>query len=249
MKKDLKEYTLEEGVIDGIPVEKGTDSHFRKYRKDTKSTTWVLIVNNTMKYLTQINSRKEFYAGYMTEPYILFLNNCKFLNDILIEIEKDFKSNIESSLPLSENFQLKLLNQELYDRFINTKISLLISLIMSVESFVNNLIPDKLILDDKNGKRTKEDIEKNFSLKDKFREVIPKIKSIEPLKSYQKEYSRIIQLSEIRNSFVHLKTASMEGKPDPYLSDFERLISLALSKEIVNVENLFENILKMKNLC
>jgi hypothetical protein len=132
MNKMIKEYKLANGIMDDKPVKNGTDSDFRNYRKETKSTTWVLIVNNTMKYLTQINLKKEFYAGYMTEPYILFLKNSKFLNNILIKIEKEFVTSVETSFSLSENFQLKILNQELYDRFVNTKICLLISLIMSV---------------------------------------------------------------------------------------------------------------------
>jgi len=248
MKKEIKEYEVATGVTDKLPVKKGTDSDFKKYRKDTKSTTWVLIVNNSMRYLTQINSRKNFYAGYMTEPYILFLNNSKYLCNELIEIEKEFDLKIESTIPLSENFQLKILNQELYNRFINTKISSLVSLIMSVESFVNNLIPDKFIFEDTKGKITKEEIEKNLSLKVKFKVIIPQIKDIENPIEYKKNYSRIIQLSSIRNSFVHLKTADNKGKFDPYLKDFERLISLVLHKDITIVENSFENILNMKDI-
>lgn len=244
MKKEIKEYKFVEGVTDGIPTKDGTDSDFKKYRKDTKSTTWVVIFDNVMRFLTQINSRKEFYAGYMSEPYILFLNNSKYLMNILNEIEKEFSLNVLSTIPLSENFQLKVLNQEIYNRFVNTKISSLVSLIMSVESFINNFIPDDFILEDKKGRRTKKDIEKNFSLKDKFKDVIPKIKKIDNYRDYQTEYSRIIQLSEIRNSFVHLKTVDVDGKPDAYFTDFEKLISLKLEKEIITVEKLFENLLK-----
>jgi len=245
MIKEIKEYIVAEGVTAGIPVKDGADSDFKKDRKGTKSITWVLIVNNIMRYLTQINSKKEFYAGYMTEPYILFLNNSKYLMNRLDEIEKEFSLNVVSIIPLSENFQLKVLNQEIYNRFVNTKISSLVSLIMSVESFINNFIPDNFILEDKKGKSTKRDIEKNFKLKEKFRDVIPKIKKIKNYKDYQTIYSRIIQLSAIRNSFVHLKTLDIGGKQDAYLTDFEKLISLELAKEIINVEKLFENLLKL----
>jgi len=113
MKKEMKEYIVAEGVTDSIPIKDGTDSDFKKYTKDNKSTTWVIIVNNIMRYLTQINSKNEFYAGFMSEPYILFLNNSKFLMNTLTEIEKEFSISVISTIPLSENFQLKVLNQEM----------------------------------------------------------------------------------------------------------------------------------------
>jgi len=232
-----------------VPQKKGEDSDFKKYTKEGKSTTWVLLVNETMKYLTQVNSKGDFYAGFMPEPYLLFLSKSKSLNIKIKETENRFKSNIETELIPSENFNLKILNQEVYNQFITNKISSVIFLIMSVESFINNLIPEKIEIE-KDGKiNTKIEIEKNYRLKDKFREVIPRIKEIKDVKKYQNKYSTILQLNKIRNSFIHLKASSKENPLDPYLKHFEKLVAMDLEKEYKNVEILIESINKMKNVC
>lgn len=249
MKSDLKKYSISQEVINTVPVKKGEDSDFKKYSKEGKSTTWILLINETMKYLTQINSKGNFYAGFMPEPYLLFLANSKSLNLKIRELENKFKTNIETELNPSENFKLKVLNQEVYNQFVLYKISSLVFLIMTVESFINNLIPEKMSIE-KNGKiDSKSDIEKNYKLKEKFREVIPRIKKIDNVQEYQNKYSKIIQLSRIRNSFIHLKTSSKENPLDPYLKHFEKLIAMDLEKEHKNVELFIESINEMKNVC
>src|SRR5690554_2665674 len=158
-----------------------------------------------MKYLTQINLKGNFYAGFLPEPYLLFLTNSKFLNLKIRKLENTFKQSVNGELRPNENFNLKILNQEIYNQYILYKISSLMFLIMTVESFVNNLIPEKMSIE-KDGKIiSKSDIEKTYKLKEKFREVIPKIKEIKDINEYQNIYSPILQLSRIRNSFIHLK--------------------------------------------
>lgn len=249
MNPDLKKYTVSQETIKSVPIKNGEDSDFKKYSKEGKSTTWCLLFNETMQYLTQINSKGKFYAGFMPEPYLLFLANSKSLNIKIRECESEFNSYIDTELNTSENFKLKILNQEFYNQYILNKISSVIFLIMGVESFINNLIPEKMSLE-KNGKvDSKNEIEKNYKLKDKFREVIPKIKEITDLQKYQSNYSTILQLSRIRNSFIHLKTTSNESSLDPYLDDFEKLVAMDLDKEYKNVGILIESIIEMKNVC
>lgn len=249
MKSELKKYSISQDIINTVPVKKGEDSDFKKYSKEGKSTTWVLLFNQTMKYLTQINSKGSFYAGFMPEPYLLFLANSKSLNIKINESENKFKSNIEAELSTGENFNLKILNQEVYNQFILNKISSVIFLIMAIESFINNLIPEKMSIE-KNGKiDSKIEIEMNYKLKEKFRDVIPKVKKIKDIEKYQSKYSTILQLSRIRNSFIHLKTSSKKNELDPYLEHFEKLITMDLNKEYKNIEILIESIITMKNVC
>jgi len=249
MKPDLKKYSISQDVINTVPQKKGEDSDFKKYSKEGKSTTWVLLVNETMKYLTQINLKGNSYAGFMPEPYLLFLANSKSLNLKIRKLENTFKTSVYTELKPSENFNLKILNQETYNQFILNKISSLVFLIMTVESFVNNLIPEKMSIE-KDGKiNSKSDIEKTYKLKEKFRDVIPKIKEIKDIKEYQNNYSTILQLNRIRNSFIHLKTTSTKNPMDPYLDDFEKLIAMDLDKEYKRVEMLIESIIEMKNVC
>jgi hypothetical protein len=249
MNPDLKKYSISQETINSVPIKYGEDSDFKKYSKEGKSTTWVLLFNQTMQYLTQINLKGKFYAGFMPEPYLLFLANSKSLNIKIRESESEFNSNIETELNISGSFKLKVLKQEFYNQYILNKISSAIFLIMGIESFINNLIPDKMNIEKKGKVVSKNDIEKNYKLKEKFREVIPKIKNIDDLQKYQNSYSKILQLSRIRNSFIHLKTTSNNSSLDPYLKDFEALIAMDLDKEYKNVEMLIESIIEMKNAC
>ncbi|MGY5351109.1 hypothetical protein ACXGQW_00810 [Wenyingzhuangia sp. IMCC45533] len=248
MESNLKKYSITQDEINKVPVKKGEDSHFKKYTKEGKSTTWILLFNETVKYLTQINFKNKFYSGFMPEPYMLFLANSKSLNLKIREMENQFKLNVETEFNLSENFNVKVLNQQVYNQFILNKISSLIFLIMTVESFINNLIPEKLIIEKDGKKDFKNEIEKNYNLKDKFREVIPLIKEIKNQKEYQNRYSKILQLSKVRNSFIHLKTTSKENTLDPYLKHFEKLVAMDLDKEYQNVEVLINVIIEMKNI-
>ncbi|MBU2947200.1 hypothetical protein [Zobellia uliginosa] len=249
MSADLKKYSISQEVINKIPQKKGEDSDFKKYSKEGKSTTWVLLVNETMKYLTQVNSKGNFYAGFMPEPYLLFLSNSKSLNNKIKELENGFKLNVDTELKVSENFNLKVLNQEAYNQYILNKISSVIFLIMSVESFINTLIPENFEIEKDKGKDTKIEIEKSYQLKEKFREVIPRIKEITDTIEYQNRYSKILQLSRIRNSFIHLKTSTNGNPLDPYLEDFEKLIAMDLDKERKNIELLLYSINASKNVC
>jgi hypothetical protein len=248
MSAELKKYSISQNVINKVPVKKGEDSDFKKYTKEGKSTTWCLLLNETMQYLTQVNSKGNFYAGFMPEPYLLFLANSKSLNKKIKISEKSFKSNIETEQNLSENFTLKILNQETFSQFVLNKISSVVFLIMSVESFINNLIPENMNIEKEDKNDTKIIIEKEYSLKEKFREVIPRIKEIDNIQEYQNKYSRIIQISKIRNSFIHLKTSSKENPLDPYLKHFEKLIEMNLEREHKNVELLIDSINEMKNV-
>lgn len=249
MKSDIKKYNISQDFINTIPQKEGVDSDFKKYSKEGKSTTWILLINQTMKYLTQVNSKGNFYAGFMPEPYLLFLTNSKSLNLKIRKLENTFKTSIEGELNPSENFNLKILNQEVYNQYILYKISSLIFLMMTVESFINNLIPEKISIEKDGKSNSKSDIEKTYKLKEKFRDVIPTIKEIKHYKEYQNKYSSILQLSKIRNSFIHLKTSTIENPMDPYLNDFEKLIIMDLDKEYKKVEILIKNIIEMKNVC
>ncbi|MDO6489860.1 MULTISPECIES: hypothetical protein [unclassified Cellulophaga] len=249
MSADLKKYSISQEEIKKIPQKKGEDSDFKKYSKEGKSTTWVLLVNETMKYLTQVNSKGNFYAGFMPEPYLLFLSNSKSLNNKIKELENGFKLNVDTELKVSENFKLKVLNQEAYNQYTLNKVSSVIFLIMSVESFINTLIPENFEIVKDKGKDTKIEIEKSYQLKEKFREVIPRIKEITDTIEYQNRYSKILQLNRIRNSFIHLKTSSNGNPLDPYLEDFEKLIAMDLDKERKNIELLLDSINALKNVC
>ncbi|ARV13359.1 hypothetical protein BTO09_13860 [Gilvibacter sp. SZ-19] len=236
-----KKYQVSDSLIENIPSKKGEDSDFKKYRGDSKSTTWVVLNPNTktINYLTQINYKNKFYAGFVREPFELFLNSAKSLNIIVNKVEKEFKNKSLQDFPLSENFKLQILEQNIFDEYMINKINALVNLMMSVESFANNIIPSNFQIK-RNGKLiSKTEIEKHLSLKEKLKEVIPEFIELN-MSSYNKLSSRIYQLNEIRNDLVHLKTTNANDKMDPFLKQYENLVSLKLNKEIELVDRWFK---------
>jgi len=247
MSSKLKRYNITKDVLESSSVEKGVDSDFKKYSKEGKSSTWFLIEGDTMKFLTQLNSKGDFFAGFMPEPYLLFLSQSNLLNDLTEKSKNGFQINVEKEFKASDNFNLKILNQEHYNRFIINKISSVVFLIMAMESFINNLIPDTTRIPKGNKIDTKLEIEKTYGLREKFRQVIPVFKKIGDLEKYQNQYSKVLQLGEIRNSFIHLKTSNKEADFEPYLKDFEHLMTLNLRTEYDHVKSFIDDINEMKN--
>jgi len=85
-------------------------------------------------------------------------------------------------------------------------------LVTSVESFINQHIPENIAYHSIKGKIwSKADIEWK-DLKTKIKIIIPAIYNLHFLKTNEKEYSLILEVQDIRDRLVHLKTEHKENK-------------------------------------
>lgn len=85
-------------------------------------------------------------------------------------------------------------------------------LVTSVEAFINQHIPDNIIYQvDENKQWNKSNIEWK-DLKTKMKVIIPAIYGSHFLKTNEKEYSQILDVQDLRDALVHLKTEHKDNK-------------------------------------
>jgi len=225
--KKIKKYGITDDTLNNIPIVDSKEGNFDKYKKDKKSTTWLIIENNQLRFLQQININNHKYCGFITEPYLLFLDYSKQLSLKIEIIEKSFSEKTTEIIELKEDFKLNLLEQETFDNYLVYKINFIMTIIMSLESYLNNLIPDTTTYNGINKQR----IEKEFSIKQKLKDVVPLFKNIGDQKEYESKYSEILRLNNLRNDFAHLKTRAENNNMDSFLNDFESILKLNAKKE------------------
>lgn len=233
--KKLKKYGVSDAVLNQIPVKDSNDSNFDKYSKNSQSTTWLWCEGNEMKILQQFNVNAYKYCGFLTEPYLLFLEFSHRLANDSQKIKDDLNSNVISNFNMNDSFVLDLINQKVFDEYLITKINFIVFSAISVESFLNNITPNETVIDGNN----KQQIELKYSIKQKITKVIPSFKRINDLESYQLIYSEVLRLFDLRNNFVHLKTNS-SGIIDSFTKDFETILKMDAKKEFLNVKKLID---------
>jgi len=231
--KKIKKYLLSETALNSLTTGDSQSGNFDKCLKDNQVTTWLFLHENEMKYLHQFNIDKLNYCGFLTEPYLLFLDQANNLAAKSGIIKKSLKFNIVNEFDVKENFKLSLLNQEIFDDYLIMKINFTVFAVMSLECYLNNLLPDKIIF---NG-YDKKIIEHKFSIKQKISEIIPTFKIIDNIRNFQQKYSEVLKLVELRNNLVHLKTKEV-NMLDSNIKHFETILKLDAKKEFLKVSSL-----------
>lgn len=242
--KKLK-YDLSENALKSF-VEQ-TDNNAILNLSKTKSKVF-LVINKKSKELTYIIPfllNDKYYASDIPNPTSLFFSQAIENADNVSLIQKSFDKNILVILNQDNNSDLNinLLNPEKFNQFLMYKISSITSLISAVESFINAIIPENFEIENlKKQIIGKSDIERFWDLKSKLKEIVPKIKEIKDTNEYFILIDKFIELSKIRNEFIHLKTKKDEKNLDPFLKYFEILINLNLEIKILEVKKLINYI-------
>jgi hypothetical protein len=209
-----------------------------------KSNTLVLITNNPpeMKYFTPIIYQNALFGSYLPSPVHLFFEQAIEHARTIEELIKLFPKHVEQTLNNNSKGEFKIINSDLYNSYLIYKISAITSLIMTIECFVNTMIPEDYSYKEKEGKAlSKPDIERYITLKQKLKNLIPEIVSIGDVQKYRKLCDKIIEINLLRNEFIHLKTAKTSNNADPFIDHFETLVNLNLklkieeTKELINL--------------
>lgn len=93
----------------------------------------------------------------------------------------------------------------------------------SLEAFINQMIPPTFIYTDKEVTVSKEEIERWWSLEDKFKKVIPQIAEIR-IASDARRWGVITQLIGLRNDLMHLKACLQVSDFRSYQDLYRRLL-------------------------
>ena len=245
MKTKILKYNLSETALKNV-IEQ-TDNNAKLNLRARKSKVSIIINQDSgeLNYIIPFLSNNKFYASHLPNPTSLFFSQAIENEDNVSLIEKSFDKNIVMTYNQGEksDLEINVLNPEKFNQFLMYKISSITSLISSVESFVNSIIPEEFEIENyKKELIGKSKIEKQWDLKSKLKELVPKIKNIENKIEYLIKVDKFIELSKIRNEFIHLKTKRDEKNLDPFLHYFEELINLNLKVKIEEVKNLINYI-------
>lgn len=111
----------------------------------------------------------------------------------------------------------------------------LTQMIMSVEALFNQKIPEDIILEYEGESLTKEKIEWK-KLKTKLKYLIPKLTDIDLYANYNGDYQNILNINNIRNDLVHLKSIK-KNNFTYYQSLCKELIDFDYEKNCQSVYN------------
>ena len=186
---------------------------------------------NPITLATLEKHSNNFYCIELISPFnILLIQTRIFLHASQEVIPSVFPQNIKGEW-IQGKTPLKIVNDALSAQYLGYKISCLTLMIMTLECFVNENIPNDIDkgLDGKEQKIDKEYIERRWDLKQKMLEIGNINKIYNP--QYQSLISDIIPLQKLRNEFVHLKSDKPNPFDDPCVDCYEKLFStdLALS--------------------
>lgn len=245
------EYKLSENTLRS--VEDVTDENaildLSKQRSEKKGNAFVMINKDTsmMSFIVPSLYQKKFYGGKIPRPSSLFLGQAIEFGERAMEYQALFPKLVEFTLHQnpnpkdSVNDNIYLVKEEEYYKFLMYKISCITSLISTVECFINEIIPENFSSKNKKGEVVgKQEIERHWSLKSKLKTVVPTIKRIPDLKTYEDCSNKLLELSTLRNEFTHVKTKADRKNMDPFIDYFEQLINLDLKQKISETENLIK---------
>jgi hypothetical protein len=197
----------------------------------------------SMNYLAPVIYQDQLFGSIIPQPASLFYYQSKQFSDAVISLLEKFPDNVTMVFGNNDNDDFNIIDKDLYYTFLSYKISSLTSLIMFVECFLNSMIPDDYQTKNKKGiDIDKGEIERRWGLKEKLKDVIPKVVQVESIEKYQTQYGKFLEFNTLRNHFIHLKTTRNEKNLDPFLDHFQNLINLDLKKSIEETEVLIKMI-------
>ena len=229
------EYSLTENALDSV---KDTSHPPEKiyYREDqvSKQKTKTLVIiypdSKTLHYMTPVVKGNKFYAAHLPDPVTLYLNLALKMENEAKKLKGEFENYVMVEFNKDRQDEFKIIDRNLYNSYIQMILSTVVFLHMTVESFINSIIPENFEFDCYD----KEQIESSFSINDKITKVLSNAFEIKFHIDYAKHYSVIDNLIKLRNELVHLKTSRKNGN-DLFIEQFEKLINFDCNKHIDSV--------------
>ena len=246
MKKSVKkiEYLLTDEALESITHNiVGENEPVNKKLKELENTTLVVVQDNQLKFYSTLKLNNQIFTCDLPQPTSLFLFQAEHFTESTLKIQKQFYNYTDFNLSLTEerNGEIKVINDEFFNLFIIYKISAITSFIMTVECHLNHLIPLNYKFEISEGKKVDKDyIERTFSIKDKFR----LLQEILPQNSFLKknsEIDKILNLNNLRNDFIHLKTEKDKKNMSNYINNYQKIINLDLRKNLKIIQSFVKN--------
>lgn len=188
----------------------------------------------------------ELFASIFPDPIQLYFS--------LAYSSFEFSNQTRSNIIIQKNSKpFSFVNSYLYNWHLKYKINSVIFLHATVEAFINYLMPEDFIYTQVNeGKKSdrylketkdynKEQTERFILFKEKLSKVVPQITKIDFQKSHQKIYDKLLNLNEIRNDLIHLRSKK-EKNLNYFHSVFDNVINIDLEPYILAVKDFINSI-------
>lgn len=178
----------------------------------------------------------HFFASKFPNPIQLFFD----LAHKAFQKSENLLNNI--TIKPNNETHVTFIEEELFNEFLSSKISTIIFLHSSLESFINHNIPQDYIFSiQKKGLSTqlkKDHILRKVSIKEKFLKILPDFSKIDFKSNHKKIYDDTLSLISIRNELIHLKIKKLDNNLH-YHGEVENIINLKIDGFINSIQNLF----------
>ncbi len=209
---------------------------------------------------TTFTHKKKIYAGHA--PNLIHI----YFDQALAQIQWSNKyADSFKFISKQEIAEIGFLPDGIFNRFIQLRVSAIIFLHLSVEAFINHIIPEDFVyikvVSDKSDKLpvqitnfSKKQIERGTTFKEKIENVIPQIESLNfNATKNSKIIGRILEIGKIRDEIVHLKSKDKEtlsfyknifnfiGSRDlmEYMHSAKKYMNI-LERDFIKIENVAE---------
>lgn len=226
-------------------VEENTDTHtglheaVQEYVKSIKS-------GGSGKFVGINPDRKELFT------FIPIINGDQFFVSIFPDPIHLYFSSAYSYFEHAEHTRNNIVFQDrqlgpmnwisdyLYNWHLTYKISCVVFLHLTVEAFINYSMPEdfvykQVVENDKSKKFNKqtneydkEGVERHIQFKEKLFLVLPQFSGIDLQKDHQKIYDKLINLNDLRNDVIHLRSLKNEKNLHHFHAVFDRVINIEL---------------------
>lgn len=167
-----------------------------------------------------------------------------------IQFTDKYRSTLYYS-SIKHDEEIHVINERIFNRFIQYRSSGILFLHLTVEAFINYIIPDDFIYEKKENsknerfietitKYNKVQIERWLSFKEKIDCVLIQATNNNSIENHKDIREKLIQLVNIRDEIVHLKSAKTKANKQFYQKVFKSLIDEDLSKFIKAAARLIE---------
>ncbi|AIY13876.1 hypothetical protein [Cellulophaga baltica] len=203
--------------------------------------------------------KKKIYAGHA--PNLIHI----YFDQALAQIQWSNKyADSFKYISKQEIAEIGFLPDGIFNRFIQLRVSAIIFLHLSVEAFINHIIPDDFVYTKVNSGNTdkfseqitnfsKKQIERWSTFNEKIENVIPQVESLnfDPNKN-SKIIGRILEIGKIRDEIVHLKSKDKET-----MSFYKKIFNFIGSRDLMDYMNaakkymniLEKDFIKIKNVA
>lgn len=229
-----------------LDTTKGLEEAVKEYVKSIKqgeSGQFIGINPTTKEFFTfiPIVEGNQFFVSLFPDPVQLYFS--------LAYSNYEFAEHTRENIVFQNKQKgpMNWVNDYLYNWHLKYKISAIIFLHSTVEAFINYSMPEDFIYKqeiegDKSKKFsrqiqefTKEQIERHIQFKEKLNEVLTQFSGIELQKNHQKVYDKLLNLNDLRNELMHLRSVKDQKNLHYFHKAFDKVMNVELLPHVENV--------------